>query len=465
MKKLTNIFFVLILLLGGWSLSSCDEYPFLSGEEGTEQDTITTEKAILYASVSEIMADGKDEVILSVKVGDVDVTDSACFYVDDELMETNRFSTSNAGSYKFYAVYKGVNTNNVELTASPVVRLSASASIIVADGEDELLLSVMLGDVDVTDSAYLYVDNKRMSSNRFTTTKAGSYKFFASYKGKITSNVVVTAANPALYVALPEDSMPEVFEGFERNVLIAEATGTWCGYCPFMIRALELFEERGSNAGNAVIVAMHSGDTFSNEASEAAVAASKVSGFPSCVVNLDPEVLIENAQPDVNAENINTVVGMELKEAARVGVAATVATNQDSSMVAVRAAVKVGKDGNYRVNAWLIEDGVAASQSSNWAEFSDGKSSVVIDHMHILRGASCTSPIQGALLGGKETSAAGEVIEFYHEFNAKKAAVKSVANCKILVLVTVTNGTSSKYVVNNIIECPVGEAIPFAYKN
>lgn len=359
-------------------------------------------------------------------------------------------------------------TGNEVIPTTPVVKaatLCASASIIVADGEDELLLTVMAGDVDVTDSAYLYVDNKRMSSNRFTTTKAGSYKFFASYKGKITNQLIITAANPALYMELPVDSMPEVFDGFERHVLIAEATGTWCGYCPYMIRALELFEERGSNAGNAVIVAMHSGDEFSNESSEAAVAASKVTGFPSCVVNLDPEVLIENAQPDVNAENINTVVGMELKEAARVGIAATVAANQDNSMVAVRAAVKVGKDGNYRINAWLIEDGVAASQSSYWYEFSNGKASVVIDHKHILRGASCTSPIQGALLGGKEESTAGEVVEFYHEFNVKKASVKNVANCKVVVLVTATNGTSSKYVVNNIVECPVGEAISFAYKN
>ena len=358
-------------------------------------------------------------------------------------------------------------TGNEVTPTTPVVKaatLCASASIILADGVDELVLSVMVGDVDVTDSAYLYVDNKRMTTNRFTATKAGSYKFFASYKGKITNQLIITAANPALYMELPADSMPEMFDGFERNVLIAEATGTWCGYCPYMIRALELFEEKGSNADNAVIVAMHSGDEFSNEASEAAVAASKVSGFPSCVVNMDPEVLIENAQPDVNAENINTVVGMELKEAARVGIAAAVATNQDSTMVAVRAAVKVGKDGAYRINAWLIEDGVAASQSSYWYEFSNGKSSVVIDHKHILRGASTTSPIQGALLGGKENSAAGEVVEFYHEFNTKKA-VKSVANCKVLVLVTATNGTSSKYVVNNIVECPVGEAIPYAYKN
>ena len=357
----------------------------------------------------------------------------------------------------------GTENNGPTTPVAKTAVLSASASIIVADGEDEVAFTVMLGDEDVTDSVYLYVDNKRMSSKKFSTDKAGSYKFFASYRGKITNSVFITAANPAVYVELPEDSQPDMFAGFDRNILIAEATGTWCGYCPYMIRALELFEENGSNASKAVIVAMHSGDSFSSEASEAAVSASKVSGFPCCVLNLDPEVLIENAQPEVNAENINTMVGMELKAAAHVGVAAAVATNQDASSIGVRAAVKVGKDGSYRINAWLIEDGVAASQSSYWYEFSNGKSSIVIDHKHILRAASIVSPIQGKLLGDKETCKAGEVIEFYHEFDSKKAGIKNVANCKVAVLVTATNGSSSKYVVNNIVECPVGASVPFAY--
>ena len=402
MRKIANIFFVLTLLLSGMSLASCDEFDFLQTVQGTEQE-------------------------------------------DEKEEEEN-------------------NDNNDQTT--PTVKtavLSASTSIIVADGEDEVTFTVMFGDVDITDSVYLYVENKRMSSNKFSTDKAGSYKFFASYKGKITNNLIITAANPAVYVELPKDNQPEKFTGFDRKILLAEATGTWCGYCPYMIRALELFEENGSNASKAVIVATHSGDEFSCEASEAVVSASQISGFPSCVLNLDPEVLIENAQPEVNAENINTMVGMELKEAARVGIAAAVATNQDASSIGVRAAVKVGTDGSYRINAWLIEDNVAASQSSYWYEFSNGKSSVIIDHKHILRTASNVSPIQGKLLGDKETCQTGDMIEFYHEFDTKKVGIKDINNCKVVVLVTAANGSSAKYTVNNIIECPIGASVPFAY--
>ena len=341
--------------------------------------------------------------------------------------------------------------------------LSASSKIIVADGSDELVLTAKIGDVDVTKEAAIYVNNAPMSGNVFTTQKAGEYTFFASYNGTLSKHVTIKAANPALYVTAPEDSQPDKFTGFSRNILLLEATGTWCGYCPYMIRALELFEENGSNADKAVIVAMHSGDVFSCDASEAAVAASRASNFPSCILNLNPDVLIENAMPSVNAENINSMVGMELKEAARVGISATVVPNQDSSVVAVRAAVKVGKTGSYRVNAWIVEDGVAASQSSNWYEFSNGMASVIIDHKHILRGASSVSPIQGQLLGDKDTAEAGDVVDFYYEFDAVKAGIMNVANCKVVVLVTATSGSSKKFFVNNVIECPVGESVPFAY--
>ena len=341
------------------------------------------------------------------------------------------------------------------------LELSVSSTIIIADGDDEVVVTVKIGDVDVTDRATLYVNNDRLSSNVFSTEKPGSYKFYASYNGQISNKVTVNAANPALYVALPEDSQADKFSDFQRKVLLTEATGTWCGYCPYMITALEWFSENGSNADNAVIVATHSGDEFSNAASEAVLAAMKASSYPSCFLDLDPSALIMNDAPAVNVENINSMIGMQMKNTARVGISAATAVSVDSTIVGVRAAVKVSKDGNYRINAWLIEDGVEAYQASNWYEFSDGQAQVLIAHKHVLRAASCVSPIQGELLGDKGACKAGDVVEYYYEFDAAKAGVVDMKNCKVAVMVT--TGSSSKYYVNNIIECNAGESVPFAY--
>ena len=339
-----------------------------------------------------------------------------------------------------------------------------SSYIIIADGEDEAVLTVKFDGINVTDSSVIYMNKKRMKSNRFSTEKSGDYEVFASYKGKVSKTVTIKAANPTLYVDLPEDGQKEKFSDFQRKVLVAEGTGTWCGYCPYMITALEIFRENGSNADKAVIVAMHSGDEFSNAASDAAVAPTAKKGFPHCVFNLNPEIILQNDYPSVTAEKINSMVGMELKEEARVGITAATAVSKDSAVVAVRAAIKIGQEGNYRINAWLIEDGVPEYQSSQWPEFSDNKSTVLIDHMHILRDASCISPIQGKLLNEKGACKKGETVDFFHEFDVIEANISNVANCKIAVIVTATSGTSSTYFVNNIVECKVGDSVPFAYK-
>lgn len=346
--------------------------------------------------------------------------------------------------------------------------LTASSEIFVANGEDELVLTAKVGDVDVTKEAKFYVSNQLMSSNVYTTTNAGNHRFFASYNGKISNQLTITAANPALYLELPEDSQPDKFDGFSHKVLLTQCTGTWCGYCPIMIRAIELFQETGSNAPNTVVVATHSGDDLSCKASENAIKAITANmssaelnnfGFPSSFFSLNSETWIQNNDPTVNAENINTMAGMELRETARVGIAATVATTESKSVVAVRAAVKVGKAGSYRINAWLVEDSVSAYQSSYWEEVASG----YMKHDHVLREAYCVSPIQGELLGGKASCEKGETFEIYHEFNIAEAGVSDAANCKVVVLVS--SGADKKYFVNNLIECPVGESVPFAYNN
>ena len=114
MKKIVNVFFVMTLLLGGWGLSSCDEAGAIQGGEDIEQE------------------EGKDNN------GDADD--------DDDIPEP---------------VIKGI-------------ALYPSSPLIVADGTDTLALTVKFDGVDVTESAIIYMNSKRMEGNLFATevTKA-----------------------------------------------------------------------------------------------------------------------------------------------------------------------------------------------------------------------------------------------------------------------------------------------------
>ena len=67
------------------------------------------------------------------------------------------------------------------------------------------------------------------------------------------------------------------------------------------------------------------------------------------------------------------------------------------------------------------------------------------------------SPLGMALRGKKK----GDVVELYHEFDVKEAGVVNTENCKVVVLVT--SAVDSKFYVENVIECPVGQSVPFGY--
>ena len=335
--------------------------------------------------------------------------------------------------------------------------LTLSKTLVLADGKDEVVMKVTVGGVDVTKNATFYKDELSYDGNTFSTNKPGDYVFYAVYNNQNTKAFAVKAADPRLYVALPEDSKADQFTDFGHKVLLTQGTGTWCGFCPYMIRAIELFRAEQSNADKVVVVATHGGDNLSNKASEAVVKACRITGFPSSVFNLNYEALLENNESSLNAVKINSMANMELMEDARVGISSVV--RSAGNKVSVRSAIKVGETGAYRINAWLVEDGVKDVQQSYLSDFP----TAIIDHNFVLRDASCITPVFGGMLGGKEQCDAGETIEFYHEFDGKAAGVSNVANCKVVVLVSAMLEGSVRYAVNNVVECPVGGVVPFAY--
>ena len=339
--------------------------------------------------------------------------------------------------------------------------LTVSTNLILADGKEELALKVTVNGEDVTKYARFFVNNLLHNGITFTTATPGNYTIYAEYNKQQTNSILVKAIDTRLYAEVPADTCANQFDNFAHKVLFTQATGTWCGYCPYMIRAIELFREEQSNADKVVVVATHSGDNLSCKASEAVVKQCRITSFPTCAFNLNYESQVTNSDPTINAANINSKANMELKEEARVGIAAT--SKVAGTKVSVHAAVKVGVSGAYRINAWLVEDDVEDVQS-NYTALYGGNSSVVIEHDFVLRDASSTTPIFGELLGSKQECAAGETLEFYHEFDGKKAGIRNVANCKVVVLVSAQLEGSTRFAVNNVIELSAGDKVGFAYK-
>lgn len=351
---------------------------------------------------------------------------------------------------------------NEDIMSGENLIISSDKTQLIADSVDVAIFTVTLDDKEVTDEASIYINDVKASVATFSTSIAGTYSVYASYAGKISNTITLNAAGANLYPDLPADSLETMYSNFRRRVLVTEATGTWCQFCPYMIKALEIFEESSNHKDDAVVVAAHVGDAISSVASEKIVSYCKITGYPSCAYNLDKSTIHSNyGSAAVNAQYINSSVAAEMSEPASVGISAAVAEN--GVTMAVRAKVKVGDTGKYQINAFLIENGLEYYQTG--ATPSLGFESPTIAHNHVLRDAACENPITGSLLGDREEEwKAGETTEYYATFDLEDCGVASVENCAIVVFVTKANAYD-RYCVDNVIVCSPGEQVAFEYND
>lgn len=338
--------------------------------------------------------------------------------------------------------------------------LVPSGTFFKADGKATITFKVYSDKQDITADSRIYQETSsginRMESPEFKTTEVGNYTFFATYKGMTTDKVLISAITGE-FPPFPADPQPDKFSGFKHRIAAIQFTGTSCGYCPNAISAITKFKE-SEHAGKMLFAAVHSyssDDPMSNDDAFALARRMSVSSYPSIILNLNSRNLLTK----LTASSFYTqmVAGMEslLQEDAYCGISASVSKNEHS--INLSAKVKVGKNGSYRITAWLLEDGIKAEQANQ-----AGLNIDIKIHNNALRSASATSVATGDLLGGKETTEAGTEVEFHHEFSLD--GVKNVQNCHVIVIVSRKADEYRNHVADNVINCPVDASVAFEYE-
>ena len=338
-------------------------------------------------------------------------------------------------------------------TLSGNLVLSSSSLYINPDGKDATVLTVKMGDTDVTDKAKIYLNNTEFEGTSFTATKEGQYTFFASYETEISEKITIEAIDGM--PVMPNDPQANKFDGFVHRVLAVQSTGTWCQYCPFMIAGIKSYLETNDN-GNAIFVAAHNGDEMSNDYSNAVNKWLSISSYPTLTLNLDSKNKVghQNA-PTATAAAIGKAISATLKDDAFVGISAASVTKNNSKLT-VRAKVKIGTEGQYRIAAWLLEDGIKADQ-----ENSTGLKDDYSIHNNVLRASSATAAY-GSQLGGSASLTKGTVAEYACSFNLTAAKISSLAKCRIVLLVTTPK--NGRFIVDNVVTCPIDGNIAFGYE-
>ena len=150
----------------------------------------------LTASTDTIVANGIDAVNFTVIQDSVDVTSSVKFFVNDNMIESNVFSTESSGDYFVYAKKNDtIISNEISFYAKEYVEpeipivITASTDTIVADGIDAVTFTVTEGKRNITNNIDIYVNGNKIVGNKFSTTTAGEYSAYAK-RGDVTSNEI-----------------------------------------------------------------------------------------------------------------------------------------------------------------------------------------------------------------------------------------------------------------------------------
>ena len=253
------------------------------------------------------------------------------------------------------------------------LQVTASTTVINADGQDAARINVYYDKVKLSLDAVAFYDAKSndvLDLSKFTiedntlvytVTEPGEFSFWVAYKTHNTKDRPTTISAVEFSVPdAPEDPQPDN-TSFVRRTLITQFTGLGCGYCPFMIAAMEDVRKSAEYADKSVLAACH---TYGGDPYQPDVPldyAMGVSTYP--YVNFDFQTGVGNNGYNNNVSNIKQAIDKSLSADAGAGI--SVGMEVAGNKLVARVTVKAARSGSFRVGAWVLEDGLTGTQLNN----------------------------------------------------------------------------------------------------
>ncbi|MEG2612305.1 MAG: hypothetical protein RR971_02300, partial [Alistipes sp.] len=228
--------------------------------------------------------------------------------------------------------------------------LTASTKAIKDSGMDYCEFTTKQGDVAVTEGVELYMVGvtRPLEAMRFSSTRAGEYKFYAKLKDVQSEEVTVNVVGGV--PELPADAQPSN-TSFRRRVMALQMTGTTCPNCPKMIAGIRQFMTT-ADADKALFTAIHGFQPDGKLYSGITAAISQAYGtgsFPALTLNMRRDEIKCTPNPAATTANIATAINAEWKGDAKAGI--SVAAVRSGGSIVVNIAVKAAVEGSYHVGA------------------------------------------------------------------------------------------------------------------
>lgn len=346
----------------------------------------------------------------------------------------------------------GSETGGTEVPGTKAeLTLSADNSFIQSNGTDKAKLTVKLDDKVVTDGVTFYDESFNVLDIKdftFTAEEDGQTTIIAAYQTYKSNDITITAIPVPVpsTVADPDPSNTS----FVKKVQVAKFTGTGCGWCPSMNQAFREAEKQSGIYDKIVLASAHTYNSDDPAYLPGSIGdAMGVTGHPYVVFDMELGFNNYNS-PEMLAE----CVAIQYAKPAKAGISVNSVYSENT--VVVKATVKASEDGEYRVGAWLLQDGIYSPQTS---------AIVKEDNYHdgcIRVAQSNPSPTNftGYPLGSIK---AGETADYVFVMNVKNSWDFDVPEELHLNVFVSAADSEGNYSVTNVIDCPIDAQTPFAY--
>jgi hypothetical protein len=330
----------------------------------------STATANVYTYWSIVLEEGTNNIYIVDQRHNSNVTVSAGVQIN-ATTATKATSTNTITSHAFTDPSSGDNTyyqfiQGIQAANAARLKVVTADQYIVVPGSSTVSGTIQ----NVGASAITTADIKyEVGGNTYSQTLSGlNITSGASYN--FTHNTPINVTNPVMYpvkawveLANDADHTDDTLSTFvsgltfltTKRVLVEEATGTWCGYCP---RGAVYTEQIDTvHLDQAIVVAVHNGDPMTNAIYDAGMG-SLIGGYPSG--------LIDRKSNDIDPTNFEAAYAERILDVspADIGVGATFNSATRQVDVTVSATFAADLTGDYRLNCILVEDDVTGTSST-----------------------------------------------------------------------------------------------------
>ncbi len=338
--------------------------------------------------------------------------------------------------------------------AAEKLTIIQSTTVIEADGKDAALFTVMLGEKVITEGIKFYDKNNapiELPENKFTTTVAGKYTFWAAYETYQSDKFAVEAVDYEL-PTLPADPQPEA-TSFFKKMLTIYFTGTDCPNCPSAKNVLHSISEDPDYAERFILTAAHTyNPTDPAYLSQPINNACAVSSYPTVVHDMYLRVIAGGVSED-NMKKIFDEAYAKKETEASISASSEVTEN---GQILIKAAVKSAINGDLRAGVFLLEDSIEGDQKGATKE----EDNIHDNCIRTIVGRQSNSDFTGESLG---SFIIGQEKAFmFTPITIKEGWVKE--KLKLVVYVSSYSKEENSFIVTNCAALPLDGTVAYIYK-